>query len=122
MMRALLIDDIAKAKVAKVVSYAMDHPYTPFISPIPGENPNHVADLNTYRCVFTFTRAEGRLYRHLTISVPKQQKYPNPIAAFMIAELFGFTGYNEKEPSRPGLNWIIDINNEENCVMLAQET
>ena len=121
-MRPLLIDDEARSKVNAVIAYAMEHPYTPYVSPIPGDDPGFVAYLNTYRCVFTFTRAQGMVYRHLTISVPAKDKYPNPIAAFMIAELFGFTGYNEKEPDIPGPNWMCDIKREDNCVIIAQET
>lgn len=118
-MRALVIDDTAKAEVARVIAYAMDHPYIPHQSPVPGDNPNFVAKLDTYRAVFTFTRIEGKIYRHLTISIPRPQMFPNPIAAFHIAELFGFTGY--KGADRPGTDWMIDVKHDENAVMIAQE-
>jgi hypothetical protein len=128
-MRALLIDDAARAEVARVVAYAMDHPYFPNRSVdiakggslIPGDDPGHVANLNTYRCVFTFTHIGGRVLRHLTISIPRAQHFPHPIAAFMIAELFGFIGYDEKKPDRPGPDWYVDVKSDENCVMIAQE-
>jgi hypothetical protein len=128
-MRPLLIDDAARAEVARVVAYAMDHPYFPNrpidiasgASLIPGDDPGHVANLSTYRCVFTFTHLNDRVHRHLTISVPRPGMYPNMIAAFMIAELFGFTGYNEQEPGRPGPDWYCDVKRDENCVMIVQE-
>src|SRR5262245_22969914 len=121
-MRALLIDDKARAEVGRVVAYAMDHPYRPGAgSPVPGDDPGHVVYLLTYRCVFTFTHIAGRVIRHLTISVPAKEKYPNPIAAFHIAEMFGFTGYDEKKPDTPGPDWMCDAKKNENCVMNAQE-
>ena len=122
MARPLIIDDAAKAKVAKVVAYAMDHPYRPG-DPTPGDNPNFVVMLDTYRCVFTFTRmADEKVYRHLSISVPSA-KYPHPIAAFTIADLFGFTGYDlQAAPMRPGDGWIMQVNENEHCIALAQET
>ena len=122
-MRALLIDDKAKAEVARVVSYAMDHPYRPGAgSPVPGDDPGHVVYLQTYRCVFTFTIIAGRKLRHLTISIPPKEKFPHPIAAFMIADLFGFTGYDDKnKPGAPGPDWHCDVKKNENCVMITQE-
>ena len=119
-MRALLIDDEARRKVGAVVSYAMDHPYHPGHS-VPGDNPNYVAQLNEYKAVFTFTHIGGRVLRHLSISVPKEGNYPNPIAAFMIAELFGFTNYDQGHPDVPGVDWAINVNKKENCVIIAQE-
>jgi hypothetical protein len=116
-----MIDDEAKAQVARVVAYAMEHIYTPGKDPVPGDNPNFVANLDTFTCVFTFTRIEGGIYRHLTISVPVAGKFPNPVAAFMIAEMFGFTGYDENDPFTPGDGWMCDTKKDENCVMIAQE-
>jgi|SRR5215475_10582682 len=121
-MRALFIDDEARRKVDRVIAYAMDHPFYPGKSPTPGDIPGYVAFLNTYRCVFTFTRTRGMIYRHLTISVPPENKYPNPVAAFLIAQLFGFTGYNDKKPEVPGPDWMMDIRDDENCIMIVQET
>jgi hypothetical protein len=122
-MRALIIDDATRSEVARVVSYAMDHPYFPAIGGklVPGDDPGHVANLDTYRCVFTFTHIGGRVLRHLTISIPRPGMLPNVIAAFFIAELFGFTGYNIEEASKPGPEWLIDVNSDEHCVMIAQE-
>jgi hypothetical protein len=119
-LRPLLIDDAARAQVTKVVSYAMDHPWHPSES-VPGDNPNHVAVLNTYRCVFTFTHVSDRVFRHLSISVPQPGKFANPAAAFHIAELFGFTGYDVREAFIPAPDWIIDTKLEENCIIIAQE-
>lgn len=67
-MRVLLIDDAARAKVDKVVAYAMDHPYRPGPGKRPpGDDPEHVVHLDTYRAVFTYTHAQGSMYRHLAM-------------------------------------------------------
>jgi len=117
-VRPLVIDDEAKAKVARVVAYAMDHPYRKG-QPPPGDNPSHVAELDTYTAVFSFTHARGKVFRHLTVSVPAEGKYPHPVATFTIAQLFGFTGYNDKEPFKPG-PWLVGVNHEERCVSLME--
>lgn len=118
-MRALLIDDQVKAVVNKVVDYAQSHPfYLPAGGQLPGDNPNYVAHLMTYRCVFTFTRVKGETWRHLSISVPSEN-YPNPYAAYTIAELFGFTGWDGKSQIPPR-DWQMDINKDEHCIVLAQ--
>src|SRR5262245_237107 len=120
-MRALFIDDKAKSEVARVVAFAMDHLYYPGKSSVPGDDPRFVAMLNTYRCVFTFTHIPQGTFRHLTISIPRKNMYPNEIATFVIADLFGFTGYDEiNAPHEPGADWMIGIEN--NAVMIAQQT
>ncbi len=122
MARMLTIGPEAQGKVDKVVAYAMEHQYLPGTSAVPGNNPNFVAHLDTYRCVFTFTHRDGKVYRHLTISVPPEGKYPHPTAAFEIARMFGFTGYDEAVPMRPGDGWGVGMNEKENCIIIVQET
>jgi hypothetical protein len=118
-MRPLLVDDEAKAKVARVVEYAEAHHHIPGEF-VPGDNPNFVTTLDTYRCVFTFTHNSGKVWRHLSISVPSE-KYPNPAAAFMIATLFGFTGWDERTIDVAPKGWGIGIHKHEHCIVLAQE-
>jgi hypothetical protein len=135
-MRALLIDDNAKAAVKKVVDYAAAHPYyLPAAGIVPGDDPRYVAHLDTYRfvrggcvvqnvqrlcCVFTFTHVKREVWRHLTISVPSQN-YPNPFAAYTVAELFGFTGWDGKSYDPPN-GWQVAVNKDEHCIVLAQLT
>jgi hypothetical protein len=119
-MRPLLIDDEARAKAKKVVDYAKLHPYyLPAAGQVPGGNPNFVAKLNTYRCVFTFTHSRGEVWRHLSISVPGEN-YPNPFAAWTIAELFGFTGWDGSSIGAP-FGWIFNVNPKEHCIVIAQK-
>lgn len=116
-MRLLKIDDEARAKVQQVIAWAKEHPYRGDF--VPGDDPHFVAHLDSYRCVFTFTQHGGKIYRHLSVSVPST-KYPNPIAAFTIAELFGFTGFDQSNPSKPASDWDIDINDRDHCIVMAQ--
>jgi hypothetical protein len=125
-MRALVIDDVAKAKVAKVLAYAEEPRHFYVVGPggkswqkTPGDNPQHVAHLDTFRCVFSITKSDGKTWRHLSISVPSE-KYPNPFAAYTIAEMFGFTGWDGKSQVIPA-EWLAKISEEEHCIVIAQE-
>ena len=120
-LRPLIIDDAAKAKVAAVVAHAEAHPYRPFTpgAKTPGDDDRFVARLGSYRCVFTYTHSDGGVWRHLSISVPSK-KYPNPAAAFAIADMFGFTGWDHKTIDRAPDGWMMDIPKREHCVVLAQ--
>jgi hypothetical protein len=124
-MRPLILDEIQKAKVKEVVDFARTNLYYPFKSEtIPGDDARHVVNIPVgYRCVFSITvTPDGKHWRHLSISVPKREKYPHPAAACVIADLFGFTGYDADHPSEtPPRDWLMSVNKEDNCVVLAQE-
>lgn len=119
MVRALIIDDDARASAARVLSHAEKHHYSPGQKP-PGDDDRFVARLGTYRAVFSFTHADGTLWRHLSVSVPAKGKLPNPVAVFTIAKLFGFTGYDEAAPFKPAPDWGVNVNDDEHCVVVAQ--
>lgn len=121
-MRALVIDDAAKREATRVVKWADEHPYKPGPhAGTPGDDPHFVAHLNSYRCVFTFTHDDqGKVWRHLSVSVPGG-KYPNPIAVWMIADLFGFTGWKPEMGEKPGLGWGAYVDEGARCAVVAQE-
>lgn len=106
-MRVLQIDDEAKAEVARVLAHAEANPYFPGQAS-PGNDPKFVAQLGTFRTVFTYTHADSVVYRHLSVSVPGG-KFPNVIAAFTIAELYGFTGWSIDMGENPGADWLVEI-------------
>jgi hypothetical protein len=119
-LRPLLIDEIAKQSIQNVIEYAKQHPYHyPSKEPSPGDNPQYVCHLNTYRCVFTFTHANGQVLRHLSISIPGTA-YPNPFVVWTIAELFGFTGWNGRSRVQPQ-EWAVSVNSKEHCIVVIQE-
>lgn len=119
-LRPLVIDDNAKAKVARVLAHAEQHHYRIDAGgPPPGDDERFVAQLDTYRAVFSFTHAEGGVYRHMSVSVPGG-KFPNPVAVFMIAQLFGFTGYDESKPFEPGPQWGVTTCDHHQAVVVSQ--
>jgi hypothetical protein len=122
LMRPLLIDDAAKAEVKRVRDHAeaLANLYRPGITQkVPGDDPSFCAHLHHgFRCVFTITEMQGIRYRHLTISVTGE-KYPNPIAAYTIAELFGFEGWDGRSEEPPP-HWQGGVNQREHCVVLAE--
>jgi len=88
---------------------------------IPGDNPQYVLHVDTYRCVFTYTlMPDGSVHRHLSVSVP--DAYPNPIAVFQLAVMFGFKGGKDQSGicCGPGDDWQIALNEQEHCVVVAQ--
>lgn len=125
MMRYLEINAEAQQKAKAVTAYAREHIYDlAQNTTIPGDNPNFVCQLNSYRCVFTFTREkepDRRLWRHLSVSVPSDN-YPNPVAMAMIAGLFGFSDYEQGvELNLQRGTWLMNVNHHEHCIVLAEE-
>jgi hypothetical protein len=122
-MRVLTINDFTKQTVQRVVDYAerFEHWYRPGLARRPpGDDPKHVAQLDSYRCVFSITLDRGTAYRHLSISVPSRD-LPNPYTAFTIAQLFGFTGWDGKSiQSVLPAGWAVSPHKDEHCVVIAQ--
>jgi hypothetical protein len=117
-MRPLIIDEAARAAIAKVLDYAKDHHFHQGDPPATLDS-NYCVELSTYRVIFTFTNAGGALFRHMTISVPDKNLYPNPASAFMLAHEFGYTGWDQT--MRPPLDWGIKVDEEHHCIVIAQK-
>ncbi len=124
-MRLLVLDEAAQQRIQRVVQHATrpERWYRPDKdSRIPGDDPQFVVHIpDGYRCVFTITKAKGQTLRHLSISVPAEDKYPNVVAAFLIAKEFGFTGWDEKTVDALPPGWMSHVNQDEHCVVLGQE-
>lgn len=119
-MRMLVIDDAARAAAARVLAHAKAHHYRPGPGQTPpGDDNRFVAMLGTYRAVFSFTHSDGGVWRHLSVSVPGTM-FPNPAAVFTIADLFGFGGYDQNDPAKPGAKWMFDAMDAEHCVVVAE--
>jgi hypothetical protein len=121
-VRPLIIDDVAKARAAKLRAYAEqpEHHYTPYVDAVPGDQPEFQLQLNTYKCVFTITKSprDGSLVRHLSISIPAAGSYANPVAVFAIADLLGFTGWDGAD--KAGKDWTVGMHETERCIVVAQ--
>jgi hypothetical protein len=122
-MRALIIGPDEQAAIRKVVDYATDHCFTPDANWVPGDQPDHVVRVpDGYRCVFTLTKRDGKLFRHLSISV-SGPLFPSPEACIMLAKEFGFTASDDSFnlPMRAQDGWGIAPNKNDHCVVLWQE-
>lgn len=119
-MRALVIDSVARETAERILKYAESHHYLVGESAwVPGDDENFVGHFNDFRVVYSFSEAEGRTFRHLTVSVPGG--LPNPIAVFMLAELFGFTGWDETKGMEPAKDWSINVGQNPPHIVVVQE-
>src|SRR6266446_6939618 len=101
-MRALLIDDEAKHKIALLRKYAEAHRFSFDVmkdlvnlgktAPPAGDDPNFRIDLERgFRVVYTqeYHPEPAGLCHHLSVSVDRPNKLPHPFAVAEIARLFG---------------------------------
>lgn len=125
-MRALIMNDEVKQKIKTQVEWAErpENWYHPERDQEPpGDNPAYVLMLEMgFRVVYTHTAMQGRNYRHLSVSV-EGTKYPNEIAAYTLATLFGFTGGHQVQDAtaQAGKDWQMNVDNETRCIVFAQE-
>lgn len=120
MIRVLVVGAEERAAVTRLVASA-ERPENHYIPgstyEIPGDNPLYVIWLGDYRCVFTITKSDGRLWRHLSVSVPAKNAFPNHAAIEEIARLFGITG-TVTDWARKG---HVMPNHNEGCIVVVQE-
>ena len=126
-MRPLFLTPENKEKALVVLSFA-ERPENWFHSPgssrVPGDRAEFTVVIDTFRCVYTHTVSNGRHFRHLSISVPAVGKMPHPISVFTLATFFGFTGAEMAKDvaTDHGDDWMLDMNDGERCIVVAQET
>jgi hypothetical protein len=119
----VIINDEARATAARVVAHAdQNHYYPETGASSPGDDEYSVAKFGSYRTVFSFTHYGNSIYRHLSVSIPWPDWSPNPVAVFMIADLFGFTGYDRSRADDPPKDWTVGVcdNPECNCLVVVQ--
>lgn len=115
-MRPLLINPEREAMLAELAAWAAlpENVYRPGVSTfIPGDRPEYVRELDTFRVVFSITEvvdeedlSRVHRYRHLSISIPGPN-FPNLLVTMTIAALCGFTGGHVEEGMTvgPGPDW-----------------
>lgn len=123
-MRALIIGPEQTQEIRRVVEHAERNYYEPGMS-LPGDDPAFVVHVpDGFRCVFTITRYQGQLYRHLTVSVPDPEKYPSPEATVVLAKEFGFTASDGSLEIRKRVvvdGWMASPGHEgEHCIVVIQ--
>jgi hypothetical protein len=125
-MRVLIIDGLAIEKVEKLRAFA-ERPENYHLvgadgksNMVPGDLAEYVTHLEQgFLCVFTITKTDMGTYRHLSISVDRKNKYPSARAAYTIAEMFGFTGWDGHSEAVPA-SWIAKLEKESEAIVFAQ--
>lgn len=125
-MRPLLIDTATVLAAGELVKFASrrENWYRPrMMTWVPGDRPEYVLHFGTYRCVFTITEMDGKLFRHLSVSVPAKGMMPNPMATATIADVFGFSGATRTQDVVTGIGpkWSVHINKKDNCIVLVED-
>jgi hypothetical protein len=120
--RPLIIGPPQKSKIQKVLDFARQREnWYDLDGPIPGFDRRFQVVLDTYRCVFSYTKSRQGFYRHLTVSIPDPTRWPHPAAVWMIADAFGFIGWDEKTIDKAPDGWLVNMNQQEHCIVVAQE-
>lgn len=125
-MRQLGLSDESKKAIESLVEFASrpeNHYRVGTSKWDPGDRPEFVHHVNTFRLVFTVTDGRGVLYRHMTVFAPAKSKMPNPLVAFTLATWCGFTGGKRKEKVtiKPGPDWGIGAHKKHHCIVLTQK-
>lgn len=125
-MRPLLIDAATVIAAGELVKFASrkENWYRPrVVTWVPGDRPEYVLHFGTYRSVFTITEMDGKLFRHLSVSVPAKGKMPNPMSVATIADIFGFSGAARTNGVITGINpkWSIHVSEKDSCIVLIED-
>ena len=122
----LILDDRVRARVKAVREFAenprnwydTDHNDGP-----PGEKYDYTLNSGDVRVVYTFTKHKGRVFRHMSVSVPN--RYPPPVVVWTMAHLFGFPTEEPDEEGfvhNPNQKWTAcGPNMKEKCVVVVQD-
>jgi hypothetical protein len=125
-MRALILTPAVRQQCRDLATWAErpDNWYRPDRdAEPPGDNPAYVLMLeHGFRAVYTCTAVDGKRFRHLSVSV-EGTKYPNEVAAFTIAGMFGFTGgaVTGEATTAPGPDWQIVVDKPTRSIVFVQE-
>lgn len=124
-MRSLLLGADQRQQIQNLCRFAADpaHWFTQARIAecfVPGDVPEYVLTLQTFRCVFTWTESStGRMFRQLSVSIPDPMKLPGRVAVFALADAFGLTGWDlERNQGRPPQDWIVEAGRR--SVIVAQ--
>lgn len=127
-MSILVIDDAALADIKRITGYAKDHPYPAEEGECIGiaDDPNHATTLGNFHVTFSHTILHGVVLRHVTIKLVRvadpKSPFAGPLAAFVICEAFGFTGWSIDDGERPPRDWICQahFDGETHFIIIAQ--
>jgi hypothetical protein len=137
MIRPLILGPAERASIQEVLTFAArpENHYRPLAGHAvpPGEKASYIREFGLpgrrCRCIYSITVASNeRLYRHLSIAIPgmatplgNQSLHsvaPHPIACWMLATAYGFTGWDGVS-QHPPAEWAVDLPGF--CVAIAQK-
>lgn len=122
-MSHFIVDDAARAKAAALTAHAEANPYRPEEpdARVPADDPGLVAVFDSFRVVLSITEMQGVRFRQLSISLVNRRRgmYPDPIMAFALADLLGFTGWSEGSNRVPA-GWSCRPVPTDGCVSIVQ--
>ena len=126
-MRVLILGPKERQTIQRLVAYAQErdnwYDLDATAGKVPGEDPMHVAHIpDGFRCVFTISRKDGELLRHLSVSVPSEN-YPSPEACVELGKAFGFTASSDSLNVQERMlkdGWIVGLHQTEHCVVIVQ--
>lgn len=111
-VRPLVLDADARQRIAHLAKFAADPDnwFTPMrvkLGFVPGQHPEYVVTISSYRCIFTWTSTEaGFVVRQLSVSVPMPGLLPNVQAVCALSTEFGLTGWDiERDNGAPPDDW-----------------
>jgi hypothetical protein len=112
----------------RIAEYAAqeDHWYRPDRGDdSPGDHPSHVMTVGDVRAVFSWTESpEKEVFRHLSVSLRGEDRWPPPIVVWTLARMFGFTGAEADDTGvvkRNPKGWGVDVNDEEQCIVVIEK-
>jgi len=124
----ILILTEAKVRAEEIVAYASqtENWYRMEVSTfVPGDRKEYVLRSGDHRAVFSWTMAPtGEVRRHMSVSVPRKGKYPQPIVVWTLAHYFGFTGAELGDGDvvhEPADGWVFAQDEDEGCIVVQQE-
>jgi hypothetical protein len=127
-MQALLLTPEIETSIDSLVEFASrpENRWKVGVSDwTPGDRKDFVRILPVaYKLVFTLTELpNGEVYRHMSLSFGKKEKWPNEIATFTLATMCGFTGGRVQGEATmwPGEDWGLNMNREDGCIEFSQK-
>jgi len=126
-MTVFLLTPEVRERAREVAAFARAEAnwYRPGDCRLPGDIPGHVLVSGSVRAVFSWTVAphERGLFRHLSVSVRREGRYPLPQVVWTLAHLLGFTGASPGEGGLvedPAAAWAFDVNEEESTAVVVE--
>lgn len=100
-MRMLIVDSLLKEQIKELIEFAEENPLTMDdlldikngAEPAPGDRKGYSFGTSTgFKIVYTIEKQVPGDCRHLSVSVDKDNAFPNPEAVQELMSLFGFKG------------------------------